>query len=121
MEELATIGLLRWLRGGGWKWVAGALTALIAAASIAWLSHSLSKARGELSDAQATIAAREGEIALLRQARAADAASERVRVVYRDRVVKEATERQDKTNEALKANPDWANTPVPPAVADSLR
>lgn len=121
MEELAITGALRWLRGGGWKWLAGAITALLAAASIAYLSMALHSARTERDAAQATVAARDGEIALLRRARAADEASEQVRVIYRDRATAEATERMGKTNEALKANPDWANQPVPSAVADSLR
>lgn len=122
MEEMAiTAKLLGWLRGGGWKLLVGAMTALAIAGTIWWLSTSLHSARLERDAARTTIAARDGEIVLLRRARAADAASEQVRVVYRDRVVKEATERQDKTNEALKANPDWASELVPAAVADSLQ
>jgi len=122
MEPLRTSALvLGWLRGGGWKLIAGAMTALAIAGSIVWLTTSLHSARTELSEAKATIEARDGEIALLRRARVADDQAEQVRVIYRDRVTVEATQRTDKTNEALKANPDWANQPVPPAVADSLR
>lgn len=118
MEELGTLELLwKWLRGGGWKWLAGATMALTAA----YLVWSFYDTRRDLADARTTIAARDGEIALLRLARQADDDAIKTRTIYVDRVVKEATKQREKSNEALKANPDWANEPVPAAVADSLR
>lgn len=110
-----------WLRTGGhWKAVAGALTALAAALTITfllWRVDTLTKARDALTEA---LAAAQGEINLLRDARATD---QKV-VLYRDRlvtkIITKEVERSEKLEAAITANPDWASQPVPAAVISSL-
>lgn len=111
-----------WLRTGGhWKAVLGALTALAAALTIIFLLWRVDTLRASEKALSEALAASQGEVKLLRDARAADQEA----VTFRDRLVTKIItvekDRSAKLEAAIAANPDWASQPVPAAVIDSLR
>jgi hypothetical protein len=114
--------LAGWLRKDGrWKLALGAMTALLAALTIAYWVHAARSARDDLSAATVALRASEGEVKLLRDARAADAAALSERNKLRTIIITKEVQSRAVLDKALRDNPDWASTPVPDAVADSLR
>ena len=99
------------------KWVLVALTAAL----IAILIFQVRSHRAQAEALTEALRASQGEVALLRQARAADSAA--LSVTRETKAVIQTTEAHglQRTREALAANPDWANQPVPPDVIGSLR
>jgi len=117
-----TLGILSagigWLAvGGRWIWAAGALISIL----MAILVWQVRASHGEIDTLRTDLAASEGEVALLRQAREADAAAMAARDASRASIIEKEARRSAALQAALSENEDWANTPVPAAVIDSLR
>lgn len=90
--------------------VCGALGVALLAGSLGgcWVGSQISKpARTELKSAITSIKA--------------DDAAEKVTIKAKAKVMKAAVVKRKEVKEVLDANEDWANQPVPPALADSLR
>lgn len=90
--------------------VCGALGVALLAGSLGgcWVGSQISKpARIELKSASMSIKA--------------DDAAEKVTIKAKAKVAKAAAAKRKEVKEVLDANEDWANQPVPAALADSLR
>ena len=124
------LGLLRkggsvlagWLRKDGrWKIAVGAITVLIAALTIAYWVREARSARDDAKALTADLRAAQGEVKLLRRDREATALALAERSRIRTIVITKEVQSRAVLDKAIRDNPDWANTPVPTAVVDSLR
>lgn len=87
----------------------------------AYLRHQVSEYRDENKALSEALAASERELSqMLTARRADDAASGTKQRLLTELEAKEARRRAE-LDKAISDNPDWASTPVPPGVIDSLR
>lgn len=84
-------------------------------------THRVGLYQSDLKVAEKALGEAQAEIAILNTIRVADEKADEVRTVYIEKHSKELDKKHEETVKALEANPDWANSPVPPAVLDSLR
>lgn len=110
------------LGGGVWyltrslKWSVLAILATLSAflAFQVWQGHGREKALSE------ALSAEKAKVEQLENtAKSNDKAAE-VRIIYRDRILASEAKGKAKTDEALRNNQEWANTPVPADVLSSL-
>lgn len=110
--------------GAAWLWHPSRRIGVIAAISATLIAILIFQVRSHRAKAEAlteALRASQGEVALLRQARAADSAALSVTRETKTAIQTKEAHGLQRTREALAANPDWANTPVPPDVIGSLR
>lgn len=112
-----SINTARWLLALArqrWAQVALAVTAIIAGVLVIRAYHNAAEeARQEALQAQ-----RDAKV--LESARDADAAAVATREASRDTIRIEEETNRENTDEALAANPEWADQPVPPDIVRSL-
>ena len=104
-------------QGGHWKWAVGAAVCLTMGVLV-WQVRSSHRNAEALRTA---LDASEGEVLLLRQARQADALAMASRSAARTTIMNKEAQKSAELDKALSVNEDWANTPVPDTVIDSLR
>lgn len=102
---------------GGWKGV----LCLLGAGLVALSALELANTRRERDGALAALAEANRAIAVLKADAAGASAAAETRVIERENVRVVYVERKKELNEALEANADWANSPVPDGVLSSLR
>lgn len=108
----------KWLaHRGRWKLAAVAITAIL----VAILIHQVRAGHKRETALREDLAASQGEVQLLRDAREADSRALAERDAVRTDITEKENKGRAKTEAALAANPNWANQPVPAAVLDSLR
>jgi hypothetical protein len=110
--------VLGWITTKGrWKWAA----AFAGAALVALLIFQVRTGRNENEALTDSLAASQGEVALLRQARQADSAALTDNSARKAIISKGEAIGRKRTEAALAAHPAWANQPVPADVLASLR
>jgi hypothetical protein len=105
--------------GGNWKLVLGALTALAILAYVVSLKLNLAAERQGRADDAAQVATERSDA--LQTASTGRSVANNTRAADRQTIATEQTSKRKQLDDALAANQAWANQPVPPAVADSLR
>lgn len=105
--------------GAKWKLLGLAILALATAAYITSLRLNLSAVRTEYANYRAEVAERERQA--LQTAATGRTEANGVRSSARKEITAAQSAKRKELDDALNANTDWANQPVPRAVADSLR
>jgi type II secretory pathway pseudopilin PulG len=104
---------------GKWKLLLVTLTVIAAAAYIVSLKLNLSAERRGRAEDAAQVAQERSDA--LQTASTARSAANEDRSTARRQIATETATKRKQLDDALAANQDWANQPVPRAVADSLR
>lgn len=104
---------------GRWKLALITMTVIAAAAYIASLKLNLAAERQGRADDARVVAEQRADA--LQTASTGRTAANEARSSARKTIATETATKKKELDDALAANPDWANQPVPRAVADSLR
>lgn len=104
-----------------WLWLGMGAILASAALWITVLTNRVQSAQTKVTALSELLMASEAEVATQRKLRSADAIAAEARGAEIIIINREEAASSAKLDKAIKANPDWANQPVPSDIADGLQ